>query len=92
MRKPKQIRAYVWSKGRIDFGTRVPKGAIAIAKGPERRLRRIIMAIARWSYPSKPGAGDEVPLVPGIPEARNDTARLDALFKFCQQVKERLQH
>lgn len=93
----KIIYAYCWSNGMIEFGPKVPAGALSIARAMEGWLRHAVASMARISYPSKPGAGDEHPIVPGIPEARQITepgkqsqAALDALHKFTRQVNERL--
>jgi hypothetical protein len=82
--------AYCFTSGVIHFGRKLPKGAIEIANLPGKKLRQIISVAARWSYPSKPGADDEVPLVPGIPEAKNQSEKLDALLAFRKQVEARI--
>lgn len=58
-----------------------------IAKGPAKRINELITARARWSYPTKPGGNDEVPLVPGIPEAKDSNAALDALLTFSKEIR-----
>lgn len=82
--------AYCYANGRIGFGRKTPEGALPIAKAPAKKLRKAVMVIARMSYPSKRGGNDEVPLVPGIPEANNQNEGLDALLKFRMQVRSRL--
>ena len=85
--KKNTITAYCWRNGQIQFGRTVPEGAIAIISGNQRKVRDKIDACARWSYPSKRGAGDSVPLVPGIPEASSPEAALDALHRFTTWIK-----
>lgn len=64
------IHAYAWASGRIDFTTpkrrrHVPKGALHIASGPQRLLKRCMNVIARHGY----GKSKGILLVPGVPEA-----------------------
>lgn len=79
------MMAYAWATGRIDFGQRMPSGALPIAKGPARKLRGVIAATARLSYDGK------VWLVPGVPEAPNENAAVDALIAYGKAVESRLE-
>lgn len=76
--------AYAWRYGRIDFGRRVPGGAIEIAKDrDEQRLRDLICATARHAY-------DGVTLlVPGVPEAESEEAAADALVRWRDWITTR---
>ena len=72
------LRAYCYASGLIEFGRRIPAGAIVIARGPEKQLRDFIDGKARHGYRSRYVGGrlTKVPgtehlLVPGIPEAPN---------------------
>lgn len=85
------ITAYCWRNGQIGFGRNTPEGAIAIVTGPRKRVRDLVLVRSRKSYPSKPGAGDEVPLVPGIPEADNTEQALNALSNFATWIKQSLE-
>ena len=78
------MRAYCYATGQIEFGRTVPRGALPIASGHERKLRPIIEAIARHGW--KEG----VLLVPGIPETAPDQIKgLEALERFITQVAKR---
>jgi hypothetical protein len=87
------IRAYCFASGRIEFGKRVPKGAIPFARGEELALREYLEPLARHGYrtelvngrPTKI-PGTETLLVPGIPEASDQHAALDALHSWLQWV------
>ncbi|MGA7438608.1 MAG: host nuclease inhibitor protein [Luteibacter sp.] len=75
--------AYCYATGVICFGTKVPKGALAIASGPELPLRDHIAATARLAYDNK------TLLVPGVPEAEAQDAKLDALIAHMHWLSER---
>jgi hypothetical protein len=72
--------AYCYATGRIRFGTKVPHGAIEIARGPSKLLKNLIGAVARHGY--KRG----VLLVPGVPEAADQKQGGDALAQFCDWI------
>lgn len=80
--------AWCWQSGLIEFGPEIPKagpdgaGAIGIAKGPSRVLRLIVGALAREGW----GKSEGKFLVPGVPEAVDGKAQIDALItwhKWC---------
>lgn len=82
-------RAFCYASGLIEFGKRVPKGAIVIARGPEKELREFIDGKARHGYRTRVigGRRTKVPgtehlLVPGIPEAPNQIIAEKALINF----------
>jgi hypothetical protein len=77
------MRAFCFRNGVIGFARRTPEGAIPIAKGSPKRLRRIIGTAARHGY--EPG----VLLVPGIPEAASEDEALKALRFFVAQIRTR---
>lgn len=87
----KTICCYCDRKGRIKFGSKVPKDLLLIVKGPTAKIREVVEVAARWSYPSKPGAGDEVPLVPGIPEAKDETEAFRAFCVFRERILARVE-
>ena len=84
------ITAYCFASGHIQFGKKVPHGAIIIAFGPKKEVIQAVAGSARTGYPSEPGAKDSVLLVPGIPEADNEEAKRGALQNYCTQVDLRL--
>jgi hypothetical protein len=82
--------AYSYRSGHIEFTTdqSIPNGALPIAAHPDEDfLRETVAGMCRMSYPTEPGFHDEKPLVPGVPEAADDWAALEAHNKFCQRVK-----
>lgn len=88
--------AYCWAGGLIEFGKRVPKGAIPIAYGPDLKLRTFIDTVARHGYrtqivkgrPTKI-PGTECLLVPGVPEAPNKFDAVEALGAFIRWIQTR---
>lgn len=82
--------AYCFRNGVIKFGRRIPKGALMIHGGEAVSLRNAIFGIARESYPSKPGLKDSVPLVPGIPEAKDEAEAAKALGMFVVRIRARM--
>ncbi len=87
------IRAYCFASGLIEFGSRIPKGALIIARGPEKELRDFIGCKARHGYrtrkvngrPTKIRGSDTL-LVPGVPEAGDQHAALDALHAWMKWI------
>lgn len=83
------MRAYCWASGLIEFGRSIPDGALPIARGPAKALRDFIDGHARHGYRTEiiDGRPTRVPgteclLVPGVPEAANGNAAVDALAAF----------
>ncbi|MFC5421447.1 hypothetical protein ACFPOB_17960 [Bosea eneae] len=70
------FRAYCWRGGVIEFGRRIPEGALPVDQGSERSVRRRVEPLARHAYDGK------TLLVPGIPEAEDDDAALAAYERF----------
>ena len=74
--------AWCWASGLIEIGDKAPEdtadgaGAIVIATGPRSELLKAIKAVARHGE----GANAGKLLVPGVPEAENPRAGLDALI------------
>ncbi|BAE49259.1 hypothetical protein [Paramagnetospirillum magneticum] len=77
------IFAYCYASGQIEFGPRVPQGALAIAKGREDALRDLMCGTSRHAYDG------ETLLVPGVPEAPNQMAAVEKLIAFCDWLAER---
>ncbi|CAG9261942.1 MULTISPECIES: host nuclease inhibitor protein [Burkholderia] len=78
------MKAFAWQSGLIEFASEVPTGALFIASGPAKDLRRVIGVWARHGYQC-----DEL-LVPGVPEAESEAAKLDALTTFSARVHDRM--
>lgn len=76
--------AYCYADGVILFGARIPNGALPIADGVESDLHRAIHGSARLAY------DNETWLVPGVPEADDQFAGVDALIAYRERVAERL--
>jgi hypothetical protein len=90
------MRAYCYASGHIEFGRSVPDGALPIAHGPAKRLRDFIEGLARHGYstelvngrPTKI-RGTETLLVPGVPEAPDEFAAVDALTAWVNWIGEK---
>lgn len=79
----KKIYAYCYASGLIEFGERVPDGALPVFEGEEGYVRKLIEVTARHAY-------DGVSLlVPGVPEAPEQMAAVDALIRFRAWLHER---
>lgn len=79
-----KLYAYCWANGVIDFGSELPDGALSIVKGPAAKVRSVVSVVARHAK------DNETLLVPGIPEAANEHAKMDSLLAFCNQVEKRM--
>lgn len=87
------MHAFCWATGLIEFGRTTPDGALPIAKGPAKKLRDFIEPAARHGYRTQLVAGrpTKIPgtdtlLVPGVPEAPDDFAKVDALRAWCDWI------
>ena len=76
------MKAYAWESGLIEFGQRVPNGALLIVDGPAKRVKHVVNVLARVGY-------EGGLLVPGVPEGETENAKLDALTAFVQRVRAR---
>lgn len=79
-------RAYCWRGGVIEFGSRIPDGALPIDRGTKRSVRSRVEPLARHAH--QPG----VLLVPGIPEAENDVDALAAYQRFVDLIDRKRRH
>ena len=86
--------AWCWPSGLIEVGDAMPddeadgSGAIQIASGPEAFLTARLSVLARHGQ----GASARELLVPGVPEADGQTAKVDALciwLAWCGKRKPR---
>ncbi len=62
----------------------LPAGRLLIGSGPHRLLHDIMVAISRHGYEK------DVYLVPGVPEAADDDAALEAAMAFRDRVSNQL--
>lgn len=69
-------RAFAWRSGIIEFGRRIPNGALPVDHGTERSVHRRVEPLARHAYDGK------TLLVPGVPEAVSDAEAFDAWQRF----------
>jgi hypothetical protein len=90
------MHAYCYASGLIEFGRKIPDGALPVARGPAKVLRDFIEAVARHGYKTARVKGrlSKVPgtdclLVPGVPEAPNQIAAVDALTAFRSWLRSR---
>ncbi|MGN7832628.1 hypothetical protein ACTJI2_13560 [Pseudoxanthomonas sp. 22568] len=70
--------AFCWVNGQIEFGRRLPTGAIEVARGGQDVLEPAVRVLARQGYDGK------TLFVPGIPEAQSEKERLDALLAWMR--------
>jgi len=75
--------AFCWESGLIETGVAVPKGAILIARGQPKPLENLIAGTARLALDGKTW------LVPGIPEAETQDAKVDALATYLSWIRSR---
>lgn len=88
------IRAFCYASGLIQFGRKVPDGALPIASGPAKDLREFIEGMSRHGYKTQriKGRPTKIPgtdclLVPGVPEAPNQSVGIDALLAWCDWIR-----
>lgn len=78
------MQAWCWASGLIEFGEKAPadnadgSGCILFALGPKSFLVGAVTAIAREGM----GASAGKLFVPGVPEAENRAAAIDALWAW----------
>lgn len=85
--------AYCFASGRIEFGSRCPKGAIPLLRGEDKKVREFVEPLARHGYSTRliDGRRTKIPgtdtlLVPGVPEAPDQSAAMDALQAFMAWI------
>lgn len=71
--------AYAYASGNVGFGEHAPKGALSIGTVKTSKLDSF-KAHCRLAY------DNETLLVPGVPEAEDQTAGVDALLKFRDRL------
>lgn len=72
--------AYCYASGQIRFGNEVPDGALPLAVGPRRKVREFFGGVARHAYDGR------TLLVPGVPEAKGQRAKMTALRRFYKWI------
>lgn len=73
--------AFCFADGIIRFGSPVPDGALSFVDGIESDLHRAIHGTARLAYDG------ETWLVPGVPEARDQGEKVEALMRYRDRVR-----
>lgn len=76
-----KLKAFCFASGHIQFGYAVPRGALIIATGEDKSLREFIETKARHAR-----VGTDL-FVPGVPEADNEEAGMEALEKFLAWIR-----
>lgn len=71
-----KLKAFCFRSGLLQVALEVPKGALELASAPDEVLTDAIVGSARLDYTN------EQWLVPGVPEAADDDAALDAVFAY----------
>lgn len=74
-------RIICWRSGETEVVSRAPDGAITLMIGPRRRLQALLDTQARHAHDGK------TLLVPGVPEAADDVAALDATIAFQTRLE-----
>jgi hypothetical protein len=85
--------AYCFASGQIEFGPRCPDGALPLVRGSDKKLRDFICGVARHGYatelvdgrPTKIRGTDTL-LVPGVPEAPDQSEAMTALQAFMRWI------
>lgn len=85
------MHAYCFASGLIEFADKIPSGALPIGRGPREKLIDWLEATARHGYQTErvDGRLQKIPgtdclIVPGVPEAPDQGAALDALKRFTK--------
>ncbi len=74
------VRAWAWQSGLIEFGRKMPEGALSFATGIDTKLREVVGVLARHGQ----GQDEGRLLVPGVPEAAGETGQIDALIAWVE--------
>lgn len=90
------MKAWCWPGGLIEFGRKLPDGALLIAEGPAATLRDFIEPVARHGYrtrkikgrPTKVPGSDHL-LVPGLPETPGHDQKLEKLWQWLAWIAKR---
>ena len=85
--EPIYVTCYAYRGGVIEFAPAsagVPDGALLIATGQRGAIVPVVCGLARRAY------DNATLLVPGCPEATNDTEAYEAFAKFFERVQRSL--
>lgn len=74
-----------WRPGEVEVRQRLVEGSLTLARGPRARLEQALLALARHAYDGR------TLLVPGLPEASDDDAALEAVLVFERRLRDRLE-
>lgn len=77
------MKAYCFVDGAVGFARDIPVGALPIASGPKKVLENEMIVLCRLAYDG------ETLLVPGVPEANDQIAGVDALLRFKDRLRKR---
>ena len=78
------MKAFVYRSGLVGMAESTPDTALEVGAAPEAILKPIVEVVSRHAY-----KGEDF-LCPGVPEAPNDDAALDAVIDFRKQIKMRI--
>lgn len=78
-----KIYAYCFASGEIEMGSAVPDGAIWVAYGCHSALTGLIEGTARLAHDNATW------LIPGVPEAENQTIASNALAAYLSWIGKR---
>jgi hypothetical protein len=81
----RQVIAWCWATGLIEIGEELPDGAVEIVRGPAEQVHQEMEVAARHGY-------EGGLLVPGVPEARSQRAKGQALVVWAQWRGSRSRH
>lgn len=72
---------FAYRSGKLEVGRKVVEGTIGVGRGNRRTLVKAMERRARLAYDNGTW------LVPGVPEADNETEALEALKQFTRSIK-----
>jgi hypothetical protein len=75
--------AVVWASGLVEVKDTVPKGAVCLADGPRPAVEKLMVATCRHGT----GKSEGKLLAPGVVEAPNEAAAMDALMGHAEWLK-----
>lgn len=73
--------AYVWRYGLVEFGSRIPEGAIKLLEGKGKKFIDSIKVKCQLAHDNKSW------LLPGVLEATTEDEAIDALLEFVRWHK-----
>lgn len=70
--------------GEVSISRYAKRGTLKVLTGDGRRIRPILLVVARHAYDGR------TLLVPGVPEATSDVQAMEAVVAFRKQIQKRL--